>query len=303
MKGLIIKSTGSWYIAKDKKNNIFNCRLKGKFRLDNLKLSNPVVTGDIVEFVKDKFQTNSYLINKIIKRNNYLIRKSSKKKFYGHIIASNIDQALLISTIKNPFVKSGFIDRFLLSCNAYEIPGIIIYNKNDILNELEKKKLNEVINNYKKIGFYSTSISAKFGNGIKDLKSLLKNKISLFMGNSGVGKSTLINKLCNKVNQKVSIISNKTKKGKHRTTFSEMFEINNKTKIIDSPGIKAFDLFNINRDEIKDYFPEFIRIKKNCKYYNCMHLKEPNCEIKNELDKSIWKRRYKSYLSIIEDYK
>ena len=137
MKGLIIKSTGSWYIVKDKKNNIFNCRLKGKFRLDYLKLSNPVVTGDNVEFVKDNFQKNSYLINKIIKRNNYLIRKSNKKKIYGHIIASNIDQALLISTMKNPFVKSGFIDRFLLSCNAYGIQGIIIYNKKHIYMDLK----------------------------------------------------------------------------------------------------------------------------------------------------------------------
>ena len=235
MIGNIIKSTGSWYLIRNDKEEIFNSRLRGKFKLSNHNLSNPLATGDIVEFDEDKNNLGSYIINKILPRKNYLIRKSIKKKNNGHIIASNIDQAIIISSLKNPFTKSGFIDRFLISCFAYRIPALIIYNKEDILNKNEKSKLNDEIDYYKKIGFNSLSISAKFGTKIKMLRSILKNKTSLFMGNSGVGKSTLINKLSDKADQKISEVSKKSNKGKHRTTFSQIFDIDKKTKIIDTP--------------------------------------------------------------------
>lgn len=302
MIGSIIKSTGSWYLIRNDKGEIFKSRLRGKFKISNHKLSNPLATGDKVEFDEDKDYLGSYIINKILPRKNYLIRKSIKKKNNGHIIASNINQAIIISSIKKPFTKSGFIDRFLISCFAYRIPAIVVYNKEDLLSSKEKIKLNQEIDYYNKIGFNSLSISAKFDKKMKALKSILKNKISLFMGNSGVGKSTLINKLSNKANQKISKISNKSNKGKHRTTFSQIFDIDNKTKIIDTPGIKTFELFDMEKNQIKNYFPEFIEINEKCKFNNCLHINEPNCQIKKEIDKSIWKRRYNNYLSMIQDH-
>tara|TARA_B100001173_G_scaffold293154_1_gene285978 strand:+ start:664 stop:1575 length:912 start_codon:yes stop_codon:yes gene_type:complete len=303
MIGNIIKSTGSWYLIRNDKGKIFNSRLRGKFKLSNHNLSNPIATGDKVEFDEDKNNLGNYIINKIAPRNNYLIRQSIKKKNNGHMIASNINQAIIISSLKSPFTKSGFIDRFLISCFAYRIPALVIYNKEDILNNKEKTRLNQEIDYYKKIGFNSLSISAKFGKKIKNLKSILKNKTSLFMGNSGVGKSTLINRLSDNANQKTSEISKKSNKGKHRTTFSQVFDVDEKTKIIDTPGIKTFELFDIQKNEIKNYFPEFIKINDKCKFNNCLHINEPNCEIKKEIDKSIWKRRYNNYLSIIQDFK
>ena len=302
MIGSIIKSTGSWYLIRNDKGEIFNSKLRGKFKISNHNLSNPIATGDEVEFDEDKNNLGNYIINKILPRNNYLIRKSIKKKNNGHIIASNINQAIIISSLKNPFTKSGFIDRFLISCFAYRIPALVIYNKKDILNNKEKNRLNQEIDYYKKIGFNSLSISAKFGKKIKKLKSILKNKTSLFIGNSGVGKSTLINRLSYNANQKTSEISKKSNKGKHRTTFSQIFDIDKKTKIIDTPGIKTFELFDIEKNQIKNYFPEFIKINDKCKFNNCLHINEPNCEIKKEIDKSIWRRRYNNYLSIIRDF-
>ena len=302
MIGSIIKSTGSWYLIRNDKGEVFNSKLRGKFKISNHNLSNPIATGDEVEFDEDKNNLGNYIINKILPRNNYLIRKSIKKKNNGHIIASNINQAIIISSLKNPFTKSGFIDRFLISCFAYRIPALVIYNKEDLLNNKEKNRLNQEIDYYKKIGFNSLSISAKFGKKIKKLKSILKNKTSLFIGNSGVGKSTLINRLSYNANQKTSEISKKSNKGKHRTTFSQIFDIDKKTKIIDTPGIKTFELFDIEKNQIKNYFPEFIKINDKCKFNNCLHINEPNCEIKKEIDKSIWRRRYNNYLSIIRDF-
>ena len=302
MIGSIIKSTGSWYLIRNDKGEVFNSKLRGKFKISNHNLSNPIATGDEVEFDEDKNNLGNYIINKILPRNNYLIRKSIKKKNNGHIIASNINQAIIISSLKNPFTKSGFIDRFLISCFAYRIPALVIYNKEDLLNNKEKNRLNQEIDYYKKIGFNSLSISAKFDKKIKKLKSILKNKTSLFIGNSGVGKSTLINRLSYNANQKTSEISKKSNKGKHRTTFSQIFDIDKKTKIIDTPGIKTFELFDIEKNQIKNYFPEFIKINDKCKFNNCLHINEPNCEIKKEIDKSIWRRRYNNYLSIIRDF-
>tara|TARA_Y100000748_G_C15446250_1_gene469124 strand:- start:60 stop:968 length:909 start_codon:yes stop_codon:yes gene_type:complete len=302
MIGSIIKSTGSWYLIRNDKGEVFNSKLRGKFKISNHNLSNPIATGDEVEFDEDKNNLGNYIINKILPRNNYLIRKSIKKKNNGHIIASNINQAIIISSLKNPFTKSGFIDRFLISCFAYRIPALVIYNKEDLLNNKEKNRLNQEIDYYKKIGFNSLSISAKFDKKIKKLKSILKNKTSLFIGNSGVGKSTLINRLSYNANQKTSEISKKSNKGKHRTTFSQIFDIDKKTKIIDTPGIKTFELFDIEKNQIKNYFPEFIKINDKCKFNNCLHINEPNCEIKKEIDKSIWRRRYNNYLSIIREF-
>ena len=302
MIGSIIKSTGSWYLIRNDKGEVFNSKLRGKFKISNHNLSNPIATGDEVEFDEDKNNLGNYIINKILPRNNYLIRKSIKKKNNGHIIASNINQAIIISSLKNPFTKSRFIDRFLISCFAYRIPALVIYNKEDLLNNKEKNRLNQEIDYYKKIGFNSLSISAKFDKKIKKLKSILKNKTSLFIGNSGVGKSTLINRLSYNANQKTSEISKKSNKGKHRTTFSQIFDIDKKTKIIDTPGIKTFELFDIEKNQIKNYFPEFIKINDKCKFNNCLHINEPNCEIKKEIDKSIWRRRYNNYLSIIREF-
>jgi len=301
IKGTVVKSTGYWYKVQNSEGIIFNCRLRGKFKIQNIKLTNPIASGDKVQFKRDDLDSESYIIEKILKRENYIIRKSNKKKSSGHIIASNVDLALLVCSVRKPITKYNFIENFLITSNAYDIPSCLVFNKKDLINKDEEKELMTAAKQYNKIGYKTLIISAKYNNGINEVKKLLDNKTCLFMGNSGVGKSTLINKLCKNSNQKTSVISKRSKKGKHTTTFSEIFYIDDKTSIIDTPGIKEFELFDIKKEELKDYYPEFISLNKSCKYYNCLHINEPDCEVINNIGKTIWIKRYNNYLSIIEN--
>ena len=295
MKGLIIKSTGKYSLVKVN-DKIYKCLLRGNFRLDN-NLSNPVVSGDKVKIELD--ETENGVIKDIIKRENHFIKKSLKDN-KAHIIGSNIDQVLIICSLKKPYTKFIFIDKCIAAAYYYNLKPIIIFNKVDILNSEEIQNLKIINNKYTKLGITFHEISALNEIGIKKLNKLLKNKKTLFIGNSGVGKSTIINKI-SKSNQKINDLSSKTGRGKQTTTFSEIFEINTNSFIVDSPGFKDFYFYDIDRNDIKYLFNEFIEIQKECRFSNCLHLEEPDCKIKDNIGKKIWRKRYSSYLSIMNE--
>jgi len=299
MKGLVIKSTGSWYEVKHQKE-VFACRLKGKFRIKGIKNTNPVTVGDIVDFeLEEKQQTG--VIHKIHTRKNYIIRKSVNLSKQTHIIASNIDQVFLLITIDNPPTFTGFIDRVLASAEAYKIPAILVFNKLDAYNDkttLVKEKLKEV---YTKIGYKCMDVSALNNTNIESLKTIMKNKVSMFAGHSGVGKSTLANAIDPKLNLKTKEISTQYRQGQHTTTFAEMFTLPFGGYLIDTPGIKGFGVVDFESNEITDYFPEFFALKGNCKFHNCLHTKEPKCAVKKALENNeVSESRYKSYVQILE---
>ena len=295
MKGIVIKSTGKYSLVKvDEK--IYKCILRGNFRLDN-NLSNPVVSGDKVEIEIDKSQNG--VIKEIMKRDNHFIKKSLKDN-KAHIIGSNINQVLIICSLKNPYTKFIFLDKCIAADQYYNIKPIIVFNKVDILKSEEIKNLKVINNKYTDLGINFHEISALNGVGIKKLNKLLRDKKTLFIGNSGVGKSTIINKI-SKSNQKINDLSSKTGRGKQTTTFSEIFEINSNSFILDSPGFKDFYFYDIDRNDIKYLFNEFIEIQKKCRFNNCLHLEEPDCKIKDNVGKKIWSKRYSSYLSIMNE--
>lgn len=299
MKGLVIKSTGSWYEVK-RESDTYTCRLKGKFRIKGIKNTNPITVGDYVDFKLEENQDTGVIFN-IHERRNYIIRKSVNLSKQTHIIASNIDQVFLLITIDNPPTFPGFIDRFLASAEAYKIPAILIFNKVDAYNEkttLIKNKLKIV---YEKIGYKCIDVSAIENLNIDVLKELMKDKVSMFSGHSGVGKSTLANAIDENLNLKTKEISTQNKQGQHTTTFAEMFELPFGGYIIDTPGIKGFGVVDFEPNEITDYFPEFFALKGNCKFNNCIHLNEPQCAVKDALENNeIAESRYNSYLQILK---
>ena len=299
MKGLIIKSTGSWYEVKHN-NDVYTCRLKGKFRIKGIKSTNPITVGDYVDFKLEENQDTG-VIHNIHKRRNYIIRKSVNLSKQTHIIASNIDQVFLLVTIDNPKTFPGFIDRFLASAKAYRISTILVFNKIDTYNDkstLIKDKLKDI---YQKIGYKCIEVSAKEKVNIEVLKDLMKDKVSMFSGHSGVGKSTLANAIDSNLNLKTKEISTQYKQGQHTTTFAEMFTLPFGGYLIDTPGIKGFGVVDFEPNEVTDYFPEFFALKGDCKFNNCLHVNEPKCAVKNALEnKEIAESRYKSYLQILK---
>ena len=295
MIGLVIKSTGKNSLVKAK-NKVYKCTLRGNFRLEN-NFSNPIVSGDLVkiEIVNNEIG----IITEIFERENLFIKKSLKDN-KAHVIGSNIDQILIICSFKKPYTKLIFIDKCISAANFYNIKPIIVFNKIDLLNPEEVNKLKEIEKKYSSIGINFCKISATDKFNLEVLNKLLKNKKTLFIGNSGVGKSTIIN-LISKSNQKIDSLSSKTGRGKQTTTFSEIFEIDSKSLIVDSPGFKDFYFYDIEKEDVKYLFKEFIEIQKNCKFNNCLHLNEPNCEIKKNIGNKIWSKRFNSYLSIIKE--
>ncbi|HRS67391.1 MAG TPA: ribosome small subunit-dependent GTPase A [Paludibacteraceae bacterium] len=296
MKGLIIKNTGNDYVVRthDGKNRI--CRLKGSFRIKGIKSTSPVTVGDYVEFDDAGYITELY------ERKNYIVRKPTNLSKQLHIIAANLDQAILVVTIKRPVTLTMFIDRFLATAEAYRVPTILVFNKIDLLNKAEKNHLNELIQIYKNIGYQCLTISAAKGDGIDTLKTLLANKISLLSGNSGVGKSTIINQIVPNSAAKTGKVSTTHQKGVHTTTFSEMYEIDTNTFLIDTPGIKGFGMVNMNEEEISHFFIEIFKISKQCYFNNCSHRHEPDCAVLKAVNEGqIATSRYESYLSILED--
>jgi len=295
-----MKSTGSWYIVRSNNKNI-NCKLRGKFKTKGIVTTNPVAVGDIVDFNILK-EENTGFITKLHERKNVIIRKSINLSRKAHIIASNIDMAFIIITIKQPKTSTVFIDRYLVSAEAYNIPITLVFNKIDIYNDKDVEEMDRLISIYEKIGYPTIKTSAKDRNGINDFTDILKNKLSVISGNSGVGKSTLINKINPNLELKTDEISDYHQKGKHTTTFSEMFELQKDTFIIDTPGIKGFGLVNLENENLATYFPEMLKLQGTCKYYNCTHTHEPNCSIIKAVENNdISKSRYKSYLSLLAD--
>ena len=298
MKGIVIKSYGDTFKIKVS-DSIYRCKIRGKHRLKN-NFSNPIVSGDFVDIILSG-EKGYGIIEKIYERKNYFIKKS-KKENKGHLIGSNIDQVIIIFSIKNPYTKLVFLDKCLSASKYYKIKPIILFNKIDLLDTNEKERLDIINNEYKKLGFFCISVSAKFNIGMDKLKLKLKNKQSLILGNSGVGKSTIINRISSFSNQKTDSLSSKTGRGKQTTTFSEMFKIDNSTTIIDTPGFKDFNFFQIEKNDIKYLYPEFEKKFNNCKFSNCTHTNEPNCSIKDSIGNDIWERRYKNYLLIVSEF-
>ena len=299
MTGVVTKSTGSWYTVRTKDDQIINCRIKGKFRLSGIKSTNPVTVGDIVDIEIEESNDNG-IIYKIHDRKNYIIRKSVNLSKQTHIIAANIDQAFLLVTLKEPQTFTSFIDRFLATAEAYSITAIILFNKIDIYDKelLEQKQQLEKV--YRNIGYECLDVSAKENINIGKLKTLMKDRVNMFSGHSGVGKSTLINQVSPKLNLKTADISTQHKQGQHTTTFAEMFKLPFGGYIIDTPGIKGFGVVDFAEEEIGDFFPEIFALKQHCKFNNCLHTNEPDCAIKKAVeDGKIAYSRYNSYLQLL----
>ena len=299
MLGTVYKSTGSWYKVKLENGEFVDCKLFGKFRTKNLQSTNPVCVGDNVIIKITENQTPQ--IEQINDRHNYLIRKSVKLSKQYHIIASNIDLCFLIITIKNPETSTMFIDRFLASTFSYNIETVLLFNKIDQIEKEEKKELNNFISIYNKAGYDCMEISGKKNINIDKLKKIMINKSCVFSGHSGVGKSTLINKLDSSINIKTSPISESNLSGQHTTTFSEMYDLNFSSRIIDTPGIKGFGLYDVKNSELRDFFKEFTLLR-SCKFNDCLHLEEPGCEVKDRVSKGdISKSRYDNYVELLSE--
>lgn len=300
MEGLVIKNTGSWYLVRTNEGLDVECKLKGSFRLKEIKSTNPITVGDRVDIQMN--DDNTGVITEIQDRKNYIIRKSSNLSKHSHIIAANLDLCFLIVTVTKPITTTVFIDRFLASAEAYRIPVNLLFNKIDLYDEDEHEYMDAIINLYEYIGYPCFKISALNDIGLAELKNKLKDKITLFSGHSGVGKSTLINALIPESNVKTGAISNFHGKGMHTTTFSEMMELPEGGFIIDTPGIKGFGTVDMTTEEIGHYFPEIFKYSHSCKYNNCIHVNEPGCAVVDAVQNQlISESRYKSYLNILED--
>lgn len=299
-KGVVIRSTGSWYSVRVSMNEIAEVRIKGKFRNAGIKTTNPIAVGDWV--VYEEHENGDGVINEILPRKNYIIRKSVNLSKQAHIIASNIDQAILIVTISTPSTSTGFIDRFLVTAEAYHIPTVILFNKIDVYTESEMSKLIEYKNLYENIGYECYSISALNKNDTNRIGELMKDKVSLLSGHSGVGKSTLVNGIDNSLDLKTASVSSSHNKGKHTTTFAEMFELENGGFIIDTPGIKGFGLVDFDKNDLGHYFVEFRALLNDCKFNNCQHIKEPKCAVLKALEVGhVANSRYENYFAIWND--
>jgi len=302
MTGIVYKSTGSWYTVKADTGAFFECRIKGKFRLKGIKSTNPVAVGDAVDFELDKTaDIVTGVITDIHERKNYLIRKSVNLSKQVHIIAANIDVLFILITIDNPVTTTSFIDRLLVTAEAYGIEVVLVFNKVDTFTEeaLDEQLYLQYI--YESIGYKTLRVSAAEGKGLEALKEIMKHKVSMFTGHSGVGKSTLVNALEPGLNLKTKEISEQHQQGQHTTTFAEMYDLSFDAGIIDTPGIRGFGIVDMEPQEVGDYFPEFFRLKDQCKFNNCLHREEPHCAVKAALEKDeISWSRYKSYIQILD---
>ena len=301
MNAIVYKSTGSWYIVKDETGKQFNARILGKFKMDGLTSTNPIAVGDIVKIEMENELEDSVTITEIADRKNYITRISPANKHQHHIIASNLDQSLLFATLKDPKTSLGFIDRFLVTSEAYHIPSVIVFNKADLYKKKEEEKFNAVKSIYETIGYKILSMSIETGDGVEAVKSLLTDKVTLLSGHSGVGKSTFINTILPDMKLKTQDVSGWSGKGLHTTTFAEMLDLPFCGKIIDTPGIRELGLVDISKQELSHYFPEMRALINDCQFNNCMHLNEPGCAVKLAVEEGgIHMDRYISYWNILE---
>ena len=301
-KGIVYRSTGSWYTVESQ-GVFYECRIKGKLRLKGIKSTNPVAVGDRVHFDIDSHaQANEGNITQIEERQNYIVRKSVNLSKQTHIIASNIDQVFLLVTLNNPPTFPAFIDRFLVTAEAYQIPTVLLFNKIDTYTNAELDDLKILQNIYQEIGYVTQSISAINGEGVDTIKTLMQDKVSMFSGHSGVGKSTLVNAISPELALKTAAISKQHQQGMHTTTFAEMFALFDGIRIIDTPGIKGFGVVDMLPEEIGNYFPEFYKRKMDCKFHNCIHINEPKCAIIDAVEnEEIALSRYTSYVQMMEE--
>jgi len=299
--GLVMRSTGSWYDVRSNEGTIMQCRLKGKFKIKGFKVTNPIAVGDKVVYELEDEVRNAGIISDILPRENYIIRQSVHKTAHGHLLATNLDQAVLIATLDFPRTSLGFIDRFLVAAESFRIPTVLVFNKLDLLNEEQISYQHELTELYESLNYKCIFTSALDGTGVDDFFNILKGKVSLISGHSGVGKSTLVNAIAPDLDLRTSEVSTFANKGVHTTTFAEMFEIAPETFIIDSPGIKELGLADMEKEEIGHYFPEILEIISLCRFHNCMHLDEPNCAVKEAvMEERIAQSRYFSYLSMMD---
>lgn len=300
-KGLVLRSTGSWYEVRGATDaHIWQCRLKGKFKNLGLKVTNPIAVGDHVRFEIENETENFGIIHEIVPRENYVVRSSVHKTAHAHLLAANVDQAILIVTLVFPRTSLGFIDRFLVAIESFRIPGVLIFNKQDLLNDAMKEFQAQLMQLYENLGYKCMEVSALEQEGLGDFEQLLKGKVSFLSGHSGVGKSTLVNAIGNGLTIKTQEVSSFANKGVHTTTFAEMFELEKDTFIIDSPGIKELGLADMKPEEISHYFPEMRELLNKCRFNNCQHINEPGCAVKDAVsDGNIAFTRYESYLSMV----
>ncbi len=301
MKASIYKSTGSWYVAKAANGKLYNARIKGIFKIDEISSTNPIAVGDEVEMEIEDIQEESAMIDHIYDRRNYVARVSPHNKHQHHIIASNLDQSILFATLKEPKTSHGFMDRFLVSCESYHIPAIIVFNKSDLYRKKEMEKFLLLKNIYETIGYKVVLASVEKNEGIAEVKSLLQNKTTLLSGHSGVGKSTFINALFPGFQLRTQEVSGWSGKGLHTTTFAEMFDLENGGRIIDTPGVREFGLVDISKQELSHYFPEMRVLINDCQFNNCMHINEKDCAVKKAVNAgTVSEERYISYLTILD---
>lgn len=300
MKGTVYKSTGSWYIVKDDTGKFWNSRMKGVLKIDEITSTNPVAVGDRVEIEPEPESENSAMINEIFDRNNYINRQSPRFEHQHHIVAANLDQSLLIATLKEPKTSQGFIDRFLVASEAYHVPAVIVFNKADLYKSKELEKFEQWKQMYEMVGYKVLLISVVANEGLDEIKESLKNKTTLISGHSGVGKSSLLNIIFPDIKLKTQDVSGWSGKGQHTTTFAEMYDLPSGGRIIDTPGMREFGLVDISRQELSHYFPEMRDRLNNCQFNNCLHVNEPGCAIKEAvLNGEIYEDRYVSYVNIL----
>ena len=301
MTGTVYKSTGSWYSVKEKSGAFYNARIKGIFKLDGITSTNPIAVGDVVDFDHENEGEGSVMIHKIHDRKNYINRQSPRAKHHHHIVASNLDQSLLLATIKDPRTSQGFIDRFLVASEMYHVPSLIVFNKTDVYGEKEWAIFNKMKAMYEAIGYPVFPISIKLNEGIAEVNAMLQGKVTLISGHSGVGKSSFINVVLPDSKIHTQDVSSWSGKGQHTTTFAEMYDLPESGKIIDTPGMREFGLVHVEKEELSGYFPEMRQRLNDCQFNNCLHINEPGCAIKQAVvDGEIDEDRYVSYYNILE---
>ena len=301
MKATVYKSTGSWYVVKAEDGRFYNARIKGVFKIDDITSTNPIAVGDIVGISPEPGTDNSAMIDEITPRKNYINRQSPSHRKQHHIVAANLDQSLLFATLKDPKTSQGFIDRFLVTCEAYHVPAIIVFNKADLYRKKEEERFEELSEMYTRIGYKVVSMSVAQNKGVVEVKELLKDKITLMSGHSGVGKSSFLNSIFPELSLKTQDVSGWSGKGMHTTTFAEMFDLPFGGSVIDTPGVREFGLVDISKQELSHYFPEMAKLITECQFNNCLHVNEPGCAVKTAVEETgeVAVDRYVSYLNIL----